>query len=226
MSIWKTILGLSVIGGSMAGCASTPAVASQISPKPVSIPKNAQTLVVAGGCFWCVEVLLEELKGVYAVESGYAGGPEPNPTYEEVCSGMTGHAEVVKVFFNPAEISAEDILRVFFTTHDPTTLNRQGNDSGTQYRSAVFYSNPEEKARAEKIRAEMGKVWKDPIVTTIEPLINYSRAEEYHQDYYAKYEKATPAQREKMNGGYCAAIIEPKVRKFREKYFAKLKKSH
>jgi len=224
MGIWKAILGISVIGGTIAGCASTPAEASQVPTKPVSIPKDAQTLVVAGGCFWCVEVLLEELKGVYAVESGYAGGRVPNPTYEEVCSGMTGHAEVVKVFFNPKEISAEDILRVFFTTHDPTTLNRQGNDSGTQYRSAVFYSNPEEKTRAEKIRSEMGKIWKDAIVTTIEPLINYSRAEEYHQDYYAKYEKATPEQREKMNGGYCAAIIEPKVRKFREKYLKLLKK--
>lgn len=224
MSLWKTLLGISVVGSAAAGCAPTPAVAVQSPSKAVSIPKGAKTLVVGGGCFWCVEVILEEMKGVYAVESGYAGGPKPNPTYEEVCSGTTGHAEVVKVFYDPKKISAGDLLRVFMTTHDPTTLNRQGPDTGTQYRSVIFFSNPTEKALGEKIKAEMKSVYKDPIVTTIEPIRNYSRAEEYHQDYYAKYERATPAQRAAMNGRYCTAIIEPKVRKFREKYLDKLKK--
>jgi peptide-methionine (S)-S-oxide reductase len=166
------------------------------------------------------------LKGVHHVESGYAGGDRPNPTYSEVCSGRTGHAEVVKVVFDPKLVSAEDLLRMFFVVHDPTTLNRQGPDSGTQYRSAIFFSSPAEKALAEKIKAEIEKekIWPHPIVTTIEPLKNYTRAEEYHQDYFAKFEKASPAERATMNAGYCSAIIEPKVRKFREKYAAKLKK--
>ncbi|MBC8066424.1 MAG: peptide-methionine (S)-S-oxide reductase MsrA [Chlorobia bacterium] len=188
------------------------------------VPKTAKALILGGGCFWCVEAIIEDLKGVYAVESGYAGGESKNPTYNDVVSGGTGHAEVVKVFYDPAKISAADILRVFFTTHDPTTLNRQGPDSGTQYRSVVFFSNAQEKALAEKAKAEMKSVYKDPVVTTIEPLKNYSRAEEYHQNYFAKYEKASVAERSKMNAGYCAAIIEPKVRKFREKYLAKLKR--
>ena len=224
MSFWKTILGMTAVGSAMIGCGPTTAEASQSPIKDALIPKNAKSLVVGGGCFWCVETILEDLKGVYAVESGYAGGDSPNPTYDEVCSGTTGHAEVVKVFYDPAKISAADILHVFFVTHDPTTLNRQGPDRGTQYRSVIFYSNAQEEALAEKARAEMKSVYKDPVVTTIEPLKNYSRAEEYHQNYFAKYERATPAQRASMNVGYCAAIIEPKVRKFREKYLAKLKR--
>ena len=189
-------------------------------------PAGSQSIVVGGGCFWCVEAVFEDLKGVHHVESGYAGGAKPNPTYEQVCSGTTGHAEVVKVTYDPKLVSPDDLLRIFFTTHDPTTLNRQGPDSGTQYRSVIFYSTPEEKALAERIIAEVGKegIWPDPIVTTVEPLKNYSIAEDYHQDYFAKFEKATPAQRATMNGGYCSAIIEPKVRKFREKYRDKLKK--
>lgn len=191
-------------------------------------PKDAQSLVVAGGCFWCIEALFDDLKGVYYAESGYAGGDKPNPTYEEVCTGRTGHAEAIKIVFNPKEVSAADLLRYFFVLHDPTTLNAQGPDRGTQYRSAIFYANDQEKALAEKIRKEISdqKVWERPIVTTIEPLKNYSRAEEYHQDYFDKYEKATPAQRMSMNAGYCSAIIEPKVRKFREKFAAKLKKDN
>jgi peptide-methionine (S)-S-oxide reductase len=187
---------------------------------------GSQTLVIGGGCFWCVEAVLESLKGVSEVESGYAGGDKPNVTYEEVCDGNTGHAEAVKVTFDPKVISADDILRIFFTSHNPTTLNRQGNDSGTQYRSVVFYSNAEEKARAERIIKEISeaKIWPDKIVTTVEPLKNYTRAEEYHQNYFEKFEKATPAERARMNGGYCSAIIEPKVREFRAKYAAKLKK--
>jgi peptide-methionine (S)-S-oxide reductase len=203
---------------------STPAEASQAAIKDAPVPKGASTLVVGGGCFWCVESLLEDLKGVYAVESGYAGGAKSGVSYEEVCSGTTGHAESVKVFFDSKVISRADLLRIFFVAHDPTTLNRQGPDSGTQYRSVVFYSNDEEKALAKKIISEVSKLYKNPIVTTVEPLKNYTRAEEYHQNYFAKYEKATPEQRAQMNAGYCAAIIEPKVRHFREKYIQKLKK--
>lgn len=225
MSFWKTVVGLLAFGTALTGCAPTVAVASQVKIKDAPVPANASSLVVGGGCFWCVEVILEDLKGVYAVESGYAGGKNPNPTYDEVLGGQTGHAEVVKVFFDPKTISAADILHVFMVTHDPTTLNRQGPDSGTQYRSVIFYSSSDERALAEKIKVEMKSVYKSPIVTTIEPLKNYSRAEEYHQNYFAKYEKATPAERSRMNAGYCAAIIEPKVRKFREKFINKLKKN-
>lgn len=189
-------------------------------------PPGSQTLVVAGGCFWCVEAIFEDLKGVHFVEAGYAGGKVKNPTYEQVCSGTTGHAEAVKIVFDPKQISAEDLLRIFFTTHDPTTLNRQGNDFGTQYRSAIFFSTPEEEKRAKDIIAEVeaAKIWPGKIVTTVEPLTNYSKAEDYHQDYFRRFEEGTPAQRASMNAGYCSAIIEPKVRKFREKYAAKLKK--
>jgi len=210
-----------------AACA-TIGAPSQTSSKQVErpIPEGAKALVVGGGCFWCVETIFEQLKGVVSVESGYAGGDKPNPTYEQVCTGRTGHAEVVKVVHNPKEVSADDLLHIFFTTHDPTTLNRQGMDVGTQYRSVIFYETAEEKALAEKIIKEIDgeKIFSKKIVTTVEPLKNYSRAEDYHQDYYAKYEKATPDERAKMNAGYCSAVIEPKVKKFREKYAAKLRK--
>lgn len=189
-------------------------------------PAGAESIVVAGGCFWCIEALFDDLKGVYFAESGYAGGNTPHPTYEEVCSGRTGHAEAVKIVFNPKEVSAGDLLRYFFALHDPTTLNSQGPDHGTQYRSAIFYANDAEKQLAERIKKEVSdaKIFSRPIVTTIEPLKNYSRAEEYHQDYFVKYEKASPAEKMRMNAGYCSAIIEPKVRKFRQTYADKLKK--
>jgi peptide-methionine (S)-S-oxide reductase len=188
------------------------------------MPTELATL--AGGCFWCLEAVFEQLRGVTKVVSGYAGGQVPNPNYAAVCSGTTGHAEVLQIGFDPAVITFRDLLDVFFTIHDPTTLNRQGSDTGTQYRSAIFYSTPEEKALAEKIKSEISKakVWRNPIVTSIEPLKNYTRAEEYHQDYFAKYEKATDAERATMNAGYCSVIIEPKVREFRAKFAAKLKK--
>jgi len=190
------------------------------------VPPGAKSLVVGAGCFWCIETLFEDLKGVYDVESGYAGGAKEKVTYEEVCSGTTGHAEVVKVTYDPKVISPEDMLKLFFVAHNPTTLNRQGPDEGTQYRSSIFYATPEEKVLAERVLDEVtkAKIWKDPIVTTIEPLKNYSRAEEYHQDYFAKYEKASPAKRLTMNSGYCAAIIQPKVIEFRKKYADRLKK--
>lgn len=202
-------------------------VASLFASVEAQTPAKAetQTVVVAGGCFWCLEVIFEELKGVDKVESGYAGGARPNPTYEQVCTGTTGHAEVIKITFKPSVISKRDLLRIFFTIHDPTTLNRQGPDSGTQYRSAIFFTDAAEKQLALDVIDEITKekIWPNKIVTTVEPLLNYTRAEEYHQDYYAKYEKASEAERMKMNAGYCAAIIEPKVQKFREK-FAKYRK--
>lgn len=193
----------------------------------VVLPKGAKAIVVAGGCFWCIEALFDELKGVYWAENGYAGGDDPNPTYNKVISGNTGHAEAVKIVFDPMQVSAEDLLRYFFALHDPTTLNRQGPDSGPQYRSAIFYANDEERQLAERIKKEISdsKLWQNPIVTVIEPLKNYKIAEAYHQDYFVKYERASPAERLNMNAGYCSAIIEPKVRKFREKFAAKLKKS-
>jgi peptide-methionine (S)-S-oxide reductase len=170
--------------------------------------------------------MYRQLKGVLAVESGYAGGKKAGVTYEDVCSGMTGHAEVIRVTYDPKEVSGEDLLRIFFTIHDPTTLNRQGPDSGTQYRSAVFFANEEDKLLAVKVRDEVAKakIWDDPIVTSIEPLKNYTRAEEYHQDYFTKYEKASEVERMSMNAGYCRAIVGPKVLHFRQKYAAKLKK--
>jgi peptide-methionine (S)-S-oxide reductase len=198
---------------------------SHRSPTPPT-PKGAKVLVLAGGCFWCLDGMYRQLIGVLDVESGYAGGNRPNVTYEQVSSGTTGHAEVVRVTYDPKLVSTDDLLRIFFTVHNPTTLNRQGPDEGTQYRSAIFYANEEEKAAAEKIKAEVSKakIWDDRIVTSIEPLKNYTRAEDYHQDYFAKYEKASEAEKMTMNAGYCNAIVAPKVLHFREMYAAKLKK--
>ncbi len=190
------------------------------------IPPTADSIVIAGGCFWCVEALFDELKGVYEAESGYAGGTIKNPTYKQVVTGGTGHAEVVRIWFDPKAIDAEDLLRIFFTTHDPTQLNRQGNDIGTQYRSAVFFRNEAEKARAQKIIDEITaeKLYEGKIVTTLEPLTDFYIAEDYHQDYFVKFEKATPEQRAQMNSGYCSVVVAPKVQKFREKYREKLEK--
>ncbi len=221
---------ISMLAASSVACAVFPAPSRSQSQTPMSqvaTPDGRKSLVVAGGCFWCLEVLFEELKGVQFVESCYVGGSRVGVTYQEVCSGTTGHAEAIRVVFDPKVIAADDLLRIFFTIHDPTTLNRQGPDSGTQYRSAIFYADEEEKARAERIRKEIAdeKIWQNPLVTTVEPLVNYTRAEEYHQDYYARYEKASPEERAKMNAGYCSAIIQPKVLKFRQKFAHLLKKS-
>jgi peptide-methionine (S)-S-oxide reductase len=193
---------------------------------PAHVPPGAKSLVVAGGCFWCLDSEFEQLKGVYDVEAAYVGGSQIGVSYEDVCSGTTGDAESVRIFFDPKQISEADLLRIFFVSHNPTTLNAQGPDHGTQYRSAIFYSTPEEKALAEKIRDEIAKakIWSDPIVTTIEPLKNYTRAEEYHQHYYQKYLHATDAERMTMNAGYCAAIVQPKAVEFRKKFANLLKK--
>jgi peptide-methionine (S)-S-oxide reductase len=174
-----------------------------------------EVATLAGGCFWCLEAAFLELKGVERVESGYTGGHVPHPSYEAVCTGATGHAEVVQVTFDPDVLSYRDLLYVFFTIHDPTTLNQQGGDVGTQYRSAVFYHSPEQKAVVERVVAELGaeKVWDDPIVTEVTPFREFYPAEEYHRDYY----------RRNPNQGYCRAVIAPKVAKVRKLYFDRLK---
>lgn len=168
---------------------------------------------LAGGCFWCLEAVFQQLKGVSKVTSGYAGGKRPNPTYEQVCTGTTGHAEVVQVEFDPAVISYRDLLDVFFTIHDPTTLNQQGADTGTQYRSAIFFHSPEQQRDANDAIAEAQKTWDDPIVTEIVPLTQFYPAEEYHTNYYVR----------NPNQGYCRVVIAPKVAKARQHFFEKLK---
>jgi peptide-methionine (S)-S-oxide reductase len=178
---------------------------------------SAETATLAGGCFWCLEAVYDELKGVQDVVSGYAGGTDPNPTYEAVCRGTTGHAEVVQVTFDPEVVSYREILEVFFTIHDPTTLNRQGSDVGTQYRSAIFYHSPEQRETAERVIAEVEEegIWGSaPLVTEVVPLDAFYPAEEYHQEYFAR----------NPNQGYCQVVIAPKVSKFRQKYLQRLKR--
>jgi len=175
-----------------------------------------ETTTLGGGCFWCLEAVFDELNGVTDVVSGYAGGPRPNPTYEAVCSGTTGHAEVIQVKFDPEIVSYEDILHVFFAIHDPTTLNRQGGDMGTQYRSVIFTHSPEQKATAEQVMKDLSaeNLWPNPIVTQLAEAPTFYAAEYYHQEYYAR----------SPNAGYCQVVIAPKVSKFRKHYFDKLKK--
>jgi peptide-methionine (S)-S-oxide reductase len=174
-----------------------------------------EVATLGGGCFWCLEAVFELLRGVEKVESGYAGGRVADPTYRQVCSGDTGHAEVVQVTFDPAGISYGDLLDVFFAFHDPTTLNRQGADVGTQYRSAIFYHSPEQKQIAEQKIAELNRagVWEEPVVTEVVPLETFYRAEDYHQGYY----RQNPGQ------GYCRVVIAPKVAKLRKQLAEKLK---
>jgi peptide-methionine (S)-S-oxide reductase len=176
---------------------------------------TTQLATLAGGCFWCLEAVFEQLKGVKKVESGYSGGHVPNPSYEAVCTGTTGHAEVTQVTFDPDVISFRDLLGVFFSIHDPTTPDRQGGDVGTQYRSAIFYHDDEQRRVAEDLVRELEAehVFDDPIVTTIEPFKAFYPAEEYHREYY----------RRNPNQPYCRAVIAPKVAKLRSKYLEKLK---
>jgi peptide-methionine (S)-S-oxide reductase len=171
---------------------------------------------LGGGCFWCLEAVFEQVRGVEKIESGYAGGAVTNPTYEQVCSGRTGHAEVVQVTFDPAVVSFRDLLDVFFALHDPTTLNRQGADVGTQYRSAVFYHSPGQKEVAEQRIAELNAagVWDAPLVTEVVPFETFYRAEDYHQEYY----------RRNPNQPYCRGVVAPKVAKFRKELAARLGK--
>jgi peptide-methionine (S)-S-oxide reductase len=172
---------------------------------------------LAGGCFWCLEAVFDQLAGVQSVESGYMGGQTPKPDYEEVCGGRSGHAEVVRVTFDPAAITYRDLLSVFFTIHDPTTLNRQGNDVGTQYRSAIFYHSPAQKQAAEEVIAQLSrqKLFRDPIVTEVVPAGPFHIAEDAHQEYFARVGAANP---------YCSYVIEPKVAKFRKHFVERLKR--
>ncbi len=175
-----------------------------------------ETATLAGGCFWCVEPIYDDLKGVEDVFSGYSGGHTENPTYQQVCSETTGHAEAIQVKFNPDEISFKEILQIFFSVHDPTTLNRQGNDVGTSYRSAIFYHSDEQKQIAEEVIEEVTEegIYDNPIVTQVAPLDKFYIAENYHQEYFAN----------NPNQPYCAAVVAPKVAKFRKKFVDRLKK--
>lgn len=175
--------------------------------------KNNQVATFGGGCFWCIEAVVQRLKGVKKVVSGYTGGKTKDPTYEDICSGTTEHVEVVQVTFDPDELSYEDLITIFMTSHDPSTLNRQGADRGTQYRSAIFYHDEEQKVIIERVMEELKESFSDPIVTEILPLGIFYSAEVYHQDYYNNNSGA----------GYCMVVISPKIRKLRNKYADRLK---
>jgi peptide-methionine (S)-S-oxide reductase len=183
--------------------------------QPIS-SNGTEVATLGGGCFWCLEAVYDELKGVEQVESGYSGGAVINPSYREVCTGTTGHAEVVQLTFDPQVVSFKEILEVFFTIHDPTTINRQGADVGPQYRSAIFYHNQEQKEIAEQVIQEINaaRIWPGPIVTEVTPFTTFYRAEDYHQEYF-KHNSQQP---------YCQVVVAPKVAKFRKEYMAKLKK--
>jgi len=184
----------------------------QIINKQMS--EKTDTAIFGAGCFWCVEAIFQRLKGVESIESGYTGGTVENPTYKQVCTGETGHAEVTKIIFNPDVISFNDLLEVFWTTHDPTTLNQQGADIGTQYRSAVFYLNEEQKMQSEKSKSEIAtQIWDGTIVTEITPLKKYYKAEDYHQNYF----------NQNSDQSYCRFVINPKLEKFRKKFKDKIK---
>lgn len=185
------------------------------SEKTETIDAPLETVTLGAGCFWCVEAIFQRLIGVYNVESGYSGGHIDNPTYQQVITGRTGHAEVIRFQYDPAVISFEQILEVFWHTHDPTTLNRQGNDVGPQYRSVIFYNSYEQKVTAvnSKEKTDTSGLWSDPIVTEITPLINYYKAEDYHQNYFNN----------NPNAGYCSVVIAPKVRKFMREFAHLLK---
>jgi peptide-methionine (S)-S-oxide reductase len=179
-------------------------------------PPGKEIATLAGGCFWCLEAVYDQLKGVDSVESGYMGGRTPNPGYKQVCEGNTGHAEVVRVTYDPKVVSYRDLLDVFFVIHDPTTLNRQGNDVGTQYRSAIFYHSAEQKRAAEEAIKAVGEagLWEDPVATEVAPASDFYLAEDYHQEYF----QSNPYQ------PYCQFVVAPKVAKFRKKFFDRLKK--
>lgn len=184
--------------------------------EPNGSQPELEVATLAGGCFWCTEAVFDDLKGVQSVESGYSGGNAANPSYHQVCTGTTGHAEAVNITFDPKVISFKDLLEVFFTIHDPTTLNRQGADTGTQYRSAIFYRDEGQKVVAEQVikEIESAKIWDAPIVTEVTPFKSFYKAEDYHQEYFAN----NPDQ------PYCRMVIAPKVAKFRNHYREKLKK--
>lgn len=202
----------------LVSCAQQPPSATLSSPnlKTMTINTNTDTATFGAGCFWCVEVLFQQLDGVLKVTSGYSGGHIVNPTYEQVCSKTSGHVEVIQIVYDPLKISYDELLEVFWKTHDPTTPNQQGNDQGPQYRSVIFYHNTEQKKIAEKYKEALEKsgAWSKPIVTDIEPIINFYPAENYHQNYY----NVNPDQL------YCRYVIQPKVEKFQKVFKDRLKK--
>lgn len=223
----KTTLALAMFSlGALFSCAQ-PAGKDQASVKKnnmtmstnaTSTPAHTDTATFANGCFWCTEAIFEQLDGVVSAVSGYTGGNVTNPTYKQVCTGETGHAEALQIVYDPSKITFDELLEVFWETHDPTTLNRQGNDVGTQYRSGVFYHNQEQKEKAEKYKAELDKsgAFDNPIVTEITPFTKFYAAEDYHQQYFDNNENQNP---------YCKIVIRPKVDKFRKVFKDKLKKS-
>ena len=189
-------------------------VGSENSDKSEPKAKKEAVATLAGGCFWCTEAVYERMRGVNDVVSGYIGGHVKNPTYQQVCGKQTGHAEAVEIYYDPSKTTYEELLEVFFKTHDPTTLNRQGADEGPQYRSAVFFHNDQQKAEAKKYIAKLNAAGDGPIVTTLEPASKFYPAEEYHQDYFAR----------NPNAGYCRAVVRNKVRKFNREFGDKIKK--
>jgi len=200
----------------MASCAQNPEKTINMSNNPIPPGVKTETAIFGEGCFWCTESFFQRLKGVYQVTSGYGGGFVENPTYEQVCDKHTGHVELARIVFDPAVISYEELLEVFWKTHDPTTVDRQGNDAGPQYRSVIFYMNQHQKELAEKYKAALDKsgAWDRPIVTAIEPFKNFYPAENYHQDYYNN----------NQDQGYCRFVIRPKLEKFEHVFKDKLKK--
>lgn len=219
----KTLLFISFWLGALTSCSTSHAPDTQFAGNTsseqtymqINNSENLDKATFGAGCFWCVEAVYQQLEGVVAVESGYAGGEMKNPTYKEICTGKTGHAEVIQITYDANVTSYSELLDVFWRTHDPTTLNRQGNDSGTQYRSVIFYHNEAQKriAEASMAAASEAKIYDDPIVTEISPLSNYSKAEDYHQDYF----KNNP------NQPYCFYVVGPKVDKFQKLFKDKLK---
>lgn len=211
------IAGISLIFMGIIQCASCMHTETNKPENEIDM-KNAQnfdTITFGAGCFWCVEAIFQQLNGVYSVVSGYSGGQTKNPSYREVCSGSTGHAEVCQIVYDPAVISFLEMLEVFWKTHDPTTLNRQGSDVGTQYRSAIFYHSGEQKKLADEMKVSLNQagIWKDPVVTEIVPFRIFYKAEDYHQEYYFQ----------NTSQPYCSAVITPKVEKFRKVFAGKLK---
>lgn len=221
--IMKAILPGMFIGlGALASCAQHSTTTATAKPQydmttqNPAVPAGSETATFANGCFWCTEAIFEELEGVISATSGYTGGAVPNPTYKEVCTGETGHAECLQIVYDPKKISFDELLEVFWETHDPTTLNRQGADVGTQYRSGIFYHNAEQKAKAEKYKTELDKsgAFDNPIVTEITPFTVFYPAEDYHQQYFELNENTNP---------YCKIVIRPKLDKFRKVFKDKLK---
>jgi peptide-methionine (S)-S-oxide reductase len=214
----KTAFALLMVIG-LAACTSENRYSSMSASflnQPGKVSENMDTATFGTGCFWCTEAIFEQLKGVVKVTSGYSGGHVANPTYKQVCTGETGHAECVQVIYEPEKMSYDELLEVFWQTHDPTTLNRQGADEGTQYRSAIFYHTPEQKQKAEKYKEQLNKeeAFKNPIVTEIVPAQAFYPAEDYHQEYYANNKNTNP---------YCAVVIRPKLEKFQKVFGKKLK---